>query len=162
MSRLFLYFLPVVFLAACVNAPDFPAEPVLTYEGVNKAEIFQWTNGPLDSITLQVSFTDGDGNLSNADSVDIFIEDSRFGVPSPRKIPMIPEEGTGNGISGDLFITIVNEPDGICCVRTPLFCVANPAFPVDTFSYSIQIRDRANNFSNVVRTEVIEIKCLGQ
>lgn len=156
------YLLPLAFLAACTNAPDFPAEPVITYEGVNKAEIFQYTNGPLDSIIIHFSFTDGDGNLSNADSVDVFLTDSRFGIASPRNIPLFPSEGTGNGISGDIFIAVQNLANGICCISDTRFCFADPNFPIDTFSYAIQIRDRANNFSNLIRTEVINIKCLGQ
>ncbi len=50
MFRNLLYLLPVLFFAACVNPPEFPNEPVLTFEGLNKAQIYQFTNWPLDSI----------------------------------------------------------------------------------------------------------------
>lgn len=156
-----LYFLPVLFFAACVNPPDYPDEPVITYEGINKAQIYQFTNGPLDSIRIQFSFTDGDGNLSNGDSIDIFLTDSRLGIQTPFSFPAIPSEGTGNGISGDVFIDIINTT-GICCIFRNRLCIADDNFPVDTFSYSIQIQDRAGNLSNIIQTEPIEILCLGQ
>jgi len=156
-----LYLLPVLLFAACVNPPDFPDEPVITYEGLNKAQIYQFTNGPLDSIELHFSFTDGDGNLSQGDSIDIFLTDSRLGIQTPFSLPQIPTEGTGNGISGDIFINLVNTT-GVCCIFRNRFCAEDPTYPVDTFSYTIQIQDRAGNLSNIIRTEQIEILCLGQ
>jgi hypothetical protein len=161
MHRLLCYLLPVLFLAACVKAPEFPIQPVITYEGVNKAQIYQFTNGPVDSIQIQFSFTDGDGDLSMADSTEIFFTDSRLGIPTPFNIPPFPTEGTGNGISGDIFVTVINTGQ-VCCIFNNRFCVIDEAFPIDTFSYEIQIKDRAGNLSNKIRTEVIEILCLGQ
>ncbi|MBC6993875.1 hypothetical protein QWY85_20505 [Neolewinella lacunae] len=163
MNRIF-YLLPLLCFAACVNPPDFPIEPVLTYEGINKNQIYQFTNGPLDSIIVHFSFTDGDGDLSlssTTDSVDIFFTDSRLGIQTPFTLPLIPQEGTGNGISGDIFVTVINT-SAICCIFNNRFCTEDPSFPVDTFSYAIQIRDRAGNLSNVIRTETIDILCLGQ
>ncbi|MFT4686852.1 MAG: hypothetical protein ACI92C_002402 [Neolewinella sp.] len=163
MFRNLLYLLPVLFFAACVNPPEFPNEPVLTFEGLNKAQIYQFTNGPLDSIQIHFSFTDGDGDLSlpDTDSIDIFLTDSRIGLQTPFSLPLIPEEGTGNGISGDVFINLINQ-SGVCCIFNNRLCAAEEEYPIDTFSYAIQIRDRAGNFSNVIRTEQIEILCLGQ
>jgi hypothetical protein len=162
-TRLALWLLACLTIASCVNPPEFPVEPVITYEGMNKSEIYQFTNGPLDSITIHFSFTDGDGDLSqlDSDSIDIFVEDSRLGIQTPFSLPLIPQEGTGNGISGDIFITIINTT-GICCIFNNRLCAADERFPVDTFSYSIQIVDRAGNFSNVIRTDPINILCLGQ
>lgn len=163
MLRSLIYLLPVLLLAACVKAPEFPNEPVIEFEGLNKNQIYQFTNGPLDSIRVHLTFTDGDGDLGRtaADSVDIFFTDSRLGIQTPFRIPGIPAEGTGNGISGDIFINVINST-GICCIFNNRLCIADETYPVDTFSYAIQIRDRAGNFSNVVRTDVIEILCLGQ
>ncbi|MEL7161457.1 MAG: hypothetical protein AAFN92_11935 [Bacteroidota bacterium] len=160
MYRLLLL-LPVFVFAACVTPPDFPEEPVITFERLSKDQIYQFTNGPLDSIQIHFSFTDGDGDLSQGDSIDIFLTDSRLGIQTPFSFPDIPSEGTGNGISGDVFITVVNTT-GICCIFRNRLCVADPNFPVDTFSYEIQIQDRAGNLSNKIRTTPIEILCLGQ
>jgi len=159
-----LFLLPMVFLAvACVNPPEFPNEPVLTFEALNKSQIYQFTNGPLDSLQIHFSFTDGDGDLSqlDSDSIDVFLTDSRLGLQTPFRLPLIPPEGTGNGISGDIFINLINTT-GICCIFNNRLCAEDPTYPVDTFSYTIQIKDRAGNFSNIIRTDQIEILCLGQ
>ncbi|MFK8160846.1 MAG: hypothetical protein AB8H12_00145 [Lewinella sp.] len=159
-----LFLLPMVFLAvACVNPPEFPNEPVLTFEALNKSQIYQFTNGPLDSLQIHFSFTDGDGDLSqlDSDSIDVFLTDSRLGLQTPFRLPLIPPEGTGNGISGDIFINLINTT-GICCIFNNRLCAEDPTYPVDTFSYTIQIKDRAGNFSNIIRTDQIDILCLGQ
>jgi hypothetical protein len=95
--------------------------------------------------------------------VDIFYTDSRFpdDPPTTLALPYIPPEGTGNGISGDVFFTLINTGN-ICCVFNERLCVADDRFPADTLSYSIYIQDRAGNVSNTIRTEQIQVLCLGQ
>ena len=163
MLRLSAALLSLLFLATCVRAPEFPSEPVITFESLSKTEIFQFTNGPVDSLTIQFSFTDGDGDISSAsgDSVNVFLTDSRLGLETPLSLPAIPPEGTGNGISGDIFVNLINT-SGVCCIFNRRICAEDPSFPRDTFSYAIQIVDRAGNRSNVIRTPVIEILCLGE
>ncbi|NJC28116.1 hypothetical protein [Neolewinella antarctica] len=150
-----------IFLASCVDAPEYPVEPVITFEGVNKDRVFQDGIGIIDSIEIQFSFTDGDGDLSdlNGDSINMFLTNSQLGIPQAFAIPTITKEGTGNGISGDIFITVANTT-GICCIFDRVACASDPRFPVDTFSYAIQIQDRAGNRSNKIQTSVIEIICL--
>ena len=154
----------VLGLAACVTPPDYPDEPVIQYESISKDSIYQFTNGPEDSIILQFSFTDGDGNISSSDSADIFIQDSRFPntLPISGAFPLIPTEGTGNGISGDVFFTIINTGQAVCCVFNDTYCEADPRYPVDTLSYAIYIMDRDGNRSNTIRTKQIKVLCLGQ
>lgn len=148
---------------ACVNPPDYPDVPEITYEGVNKTTVYQdIAANPNDTLIVFFSFTDGDGDLSIEDTTDIFLIDSRSpGFTIPKAIPDIPEEGTGNGLSGDIILRIPNKPSGICCIdiNTGIVCAPNPNQLIDTFSYSIQIRDRAGNFSNLIRTEPITILC---
>lgn len=160
---LLAFFSLLLLFTACVKPPEFPNEPVITFESLSKDQIYQFTNGPLDSIQVHFSFTDGDGDLSliDSDSVDVFLTDSRLGIQTPFRLPMIPPEGTGNGISGDIFINVINTT-GICCIFNNRLCAADPAYPIDTFTYSIQIRDRAGNLSNIIRTDPIEILCLGR
>jgi len=162
---LFSSLLVLVLFAACSDAPNYPIEPAITYEGISKNQVFQFTNGPLDSVQIRFSFTDGDGDLSQigSDSIDIFITDSRLpNLPFFYRFPLIDPEGTGNGISGTATVTLVNDLSGaaICCIFEEVRCAADARFPVDEVVYSIQIRDRANNFSNIIETEPIQIICL--
>lgn len=162
----YLGLLLLLSITACINPPNYPDTPVITYEQVNKTAIFQGTpNNPTDTLAIVFSFTDGDGDLSFEDSTDIFVADSRFPQDlSPYRIPLIPSDGTGNGIRGELTLRIINEfnicclqgvaPNRIACPRPP-----NVNIDTDTFSYEIFIRDRAGNVSNKIRTETLTILC---
>lgn len=168
MLRSLLYLLPVLLLAACVKAPEFPNEPVITFESISKTSINQANADlPKDSIRIHLTFTDGDGDLgqNGSDSVQIILTDSRSNgrILAPLQIPLslpdIPTEGTGNGISGDIFIVFENEAQSVPCIANRRLFAQVPELPVDTVSYAIQISDRAGNLSNVVRTDLIDIIC---
>ena len=166
---LWLLALALLGLAACVNPPDYPDEPFIVYEGISKDTIIAYNDSTSvqDSLVIQFSFTDGDGNISNEDSVDIFVQDSRSRANNlPPAIfagfPAIPNEGTGNGISGDVFYTVVNSGAGINCIYRGRQPANFPEYPIDTVSYFIYILDRDGNQSNVVKTEQIKIVCSGQ
>jgi hypothetical protein len=151
-------------LTACVQPPNYPIEPVITYMGVNKTTVYQGSStGPSDTLILFFSFTDGDGDLTFTDGEDvIFLYDSRTPtVPETKGIPVIPEDGTGNGIRGEITLRIPNNNSGICCVnpQTGTICQAFPNLPIDTFSYAIEIVDAAGHRSNRIQTEVISILC---
>lgn len=153
--------LAAVGLAACINPPDYPIQPVITYLGVNKTSVFQGSSSlPADTLAIFFSFTDGDGDLSLQDTTDIFLFDSRFPsiTASVFRFPTIPVEGTGNGIRGEVTLQIINR-NGICCIENGLVCPNNPTIATDTFSYEIQIRDRAGHLSNKIRTQRMTILC---
>ncbi|MEM6396691.1 MAG: hypothetical protein AAF741_10115 [Bacteroidota bacterium] len=148
---------------SCAEAPNFPDEPVITYEGMSTNEIFQFPTGIRDSILIFFSFTDGDGDLTNLDSNvnDVILTDSRSELFISRlNFPDIDEEGTGNGISGDATLVIDNAAFTICCLRDDELCIIDNDFPTDQFTYKIQVRDRAGNFSNIIETEPITLICL--
>jgi hypothetical protein len=144
---------------SCVQAPSYPITPVIEYLGVNKLAVLQEPLG-LDTLEIYFSFTDGDGDLSLEDSTDVFLFDSRIpGFTQQYKIPTIPEEGTSNGIRGEITIRIKNVNGGICCIENEFPCFGIPLNPVENFSYEIQIRDRAGNLSNRISTETIQVIC---
>lgn len=168
MLRSLLYLLPVLLLAACVKAPEFPNEPVIEFVSMSKFSINQANADlPLDSIRIHLTFTDGDGDLgqNGTDDVQVVLTDSRSNgrVPGliriPLRLPDIPSEGTGNGISGDIFISLENEAVAVGCISNRRLFAQDPDLPIDTVSYAIQISDRAGNMSNVVNTDIIEIIC---
>ena len=148
---------------SCVNAPDYPTEPVIEYLAANKTTIAQGNAGARpDTLLIRFSFTDGDGDIGfESDSLDVFLTDSRDGFVELKKLPVIPREGAGNGISGNISLRIPNTPFRICCTfpNGATACQPNEQFLTDTFSYAIQIRDRSNNFSNKIRTETFTILC---
>ncbi len=170
-TRLAALVLLLFLLAGCADAPEYPNEPVITFESLSKSTLYQSIGSlPRDSLVVRFSFTDGDGNLSQSEGGtenDIFFYDSRLVAlgadPEPLRFPLIDREGTGNGVSGVVSVTLTNTPlVGPGCIRNGRLFVQDPTFPVDTFSYEIEIRDRAGNVSNRIRTAPISLLCIQQ
>ncbi len=119
-------------------------------------------NGPIETFEVTLYFTDGDGDLGESgDELDpksnIYLTDSRTGLQgAPLTIPFIPEQGTGNGISGDMRFE-VNAP---CCIYLGQSCEAFTNYPTDTLFYSIEVQDRSGNISNTVQTGPIYLMCI--
>lgn len=173
MKALYLIFFAFLFCSlafSCVKPPEYPDEPVLSYntgdgDGFNQSTIAQGSQGSVsDTLILAFSFTDGDGDIGyEVDSFDVFFTDSRFGIADFRRLPIIPDQGTGNGIEGKITLRFPNQPSNICCAyENAPACSPHQEVggnPTDTFSYTLQIRDRAGNWSNKVQTETVTIIC---
>ncbi|WP_235295697.1 hypothetical protein [Portibacter marinus] len=147
---------------SCINAPDYPVEPEIEYIGISKNTLEQ-NSLNTDSLFLTFSFTDGDGDLGHQPddtSRNIFIRDLRTGNFQDKfKSPYIPEEGIGNGITGDIELLLFTT----CCLfPDPSIppCSAPDQYPLDTVIYEIFIKDRAGNESNRIQTEPIIIRCV--
>lgn len=149
----------------CVKPPDYPDEPVITSVTVNKTSIPQaGNNAPVDTLVITIGFTDGDGDLSDDETdPNILLVDSRDSTIIPNRIPSINEQGTENGIRGEIKILIPNKTGGskgICCIFPDRrVCAVDPQYPINTYHYSIRIKDRAGNWSNEVETPDITILC---
>jgi len=151
-------------VTACVQPPDYPLEPVIENAVLNKNTITQSNpaNGP-DTLYVTFSYTDGDGNLGDVDDeiFDVILTDSRDNFELPFRIPTIPDQGVGNGISGEITVGIPNL--FMCCIyedkngQDP--CTLSDEFPTDTLSFGIHIMDRDGNESNRIQTEPIILLC---
>lgn len=154
------FILTVIWMVGCINPPDYPDEPVLTFEGLSKQNMIQGDFNN-DSLYIFLSFTDGDGDLGRTESDparDITVIDSRTGNVQERfRLPWVPDEGTANGVDGEITIRMYNT----CCLYDNGFppCTMNPAQTTDTMSYIITLEDRAGNLSNPVRTTTITLFC---
>ncbi|MDX1684002.1 MAG: hypothetical protein R3275_02140 [Saprospiraceae bacterium] len=148
-------------MAGCITPPDYPDEPVLTYEGMSKSRMNQGDFNT-DSVFIFLSFTDGDGDIGRAlgdTAKDITVIDTRTGLVQERfRIPEVPEEGTGNGIDGNLTIRMFNT----CCLYDNGFppCSRNPDQLTDTLSFKIYIKDRSGNESNRITTDALVLDCI--
>ena len=161
MCRFIIYIFFIIVTVSCINAPDYPNEPFIEYIGISKATLDQ-NSLNTDSLFLNFSFTDGDGDLghnANDTARNIFIKDLRTGKFQDKfKSPFIPEEGIGNGITGDIRLLLFTT----CCLFPENIppCSAPPRFPLDTVIYEVSLRDRAGNLSNKILTEPITIRCI--
>lgn len=148
---------------SCTQPPDYANVPEINFLSFSQPSIAQGTpTAPNDTLGVTFSFTDGDGDLgSENDSLDVFFTDSRDGFINTFKLPFIPEQGSGNGISGDVTVKIINKPFNICCANlvTGEACKPNVPGPTDTLSFVIRIRDRAGNWSNETRTSTLTLLC---
>lgn len=167
----------ILLAASCTQPPEYPDEPIIEYKNVNKNTIYQGSRtGRLDTLVITFSFTDGDGNLGDTARVDgpnVLLIDSRDStITLPYKIKPIPEQGSNNGISGEMTAIVSNTSKSIisgkdtfklgniCCIIPDVeICSTDPLYPRDTFSYLIRVRDKAGNWSNTIRTETITILC---
>ena len=148
-----LFFLLSCFWISCLKAPEYPIEPVIEFMSLSK-NVFKQSLLNEDSIVLAFTFTDGDGDLGDNDSLNVILRDSRDdAVANSYRIPFIPEEGTANGIAGEIYVLVYSTccyfPDGT------LPCTPSTQYPRDTLTYLIQIRDRAGHWSNVIETDPI-------
>lgn len=160
MWRFISYIFLLSVTVSCINAPDYPDEPLIEYIGISKNTLDQ-SNFNTDSLFLKFSFTDGNGDLGhnpNDTARNIYIRDLRTGLIQDRfKSPFIPEEGIGNGITGNIELLLYTT-----CCRYPgniMPCEVVEDIPFDTVVFEVSIRDRAGNFSNKIQTEPIIIRC---
>lgn len=145
MIRKYWYILLILFvLAACVKPPKYDITPKISFVSVNKTV---FTELDPDSLAVTFHFEDGDGDIGDQDSIDMYWEDSRApGYYIPFKIPFLPLEGNSEAISGDVttYVYLVH-------------CLSG--YDIDTFHYNIQIKDRAGHYSNIINTPDIYIYC---
>jgi len=68
-----LCFLIVMLLVGCIQAPEYPIEPVIQYVGLTK-NMMEQAKIKGDSLRVIFSFTDGDGDIGsiNNGEFDIF------------------------------------------------------------------------------------------
>ena len=160
MKALSLYtILLLVILISCTKPPDYPIEPVIEFNNYSRNFMSQGF-GPEDSIIMTIGYTDGDGDLgSDGDSLDVFVKDTRLdGAPLTYKLPFVPQQGAGNGISGEISIVLPTT----CCIFPDNIappCETHPSYPSDILVYEVFIRDRAGHESNKVLTSEVSLIC---
>lgn len=158
------YFIPSLILvlgfSACINPPDYPVEPVISFDSMTKNTMNQDILGLRDSTFVFIKFTDGDGDLgADNNSTSLFLIDTR--QPNAEvtgyAIPKIPEEGSGNGINGRIRIKLYTS----CCIYPDGFPACQPyaAYPTDTLVYQLYIKDRAGNESNRISLPPLILRC---
>ena len=152
----------LLLLSSCIKPPQFPDTPEIEFIGFNSDVVPQGSpNAEQFVLEITFSFTDGDGDIGSEEENNVFLTDSRDGSVTPFKVEPIPEQGNGNGISGEITVRMVNTPRNICCTfpngLTP--CTPSTAFPTDVMHFSILLKDRAGNESNIIQTSDLTILC---
>ncbi len=155
---LYITIISLIF-ASCVSSPDYSDIPEITFLSMSDNQMIQGIGE--DSLFLSFSFTDGDGDIgesANNNILNVTLIDNRTGEIYDRfKTPEIPQQGTGNGISGEVRLLVLTTccifPDGIPPCMSPV------EYPTNELSFDIQLTDRAGNQSNVITTPSITLLC---
>ncbi len=160
MYRLLFLFVVLTFIFGCVEPPDYPVEPEIKFVSMSKQYLKQGSQNE-DTLFVQFSFTDGDGDLGSdgeQESPNVFLIDSRDGFEgNTYKLPMVPTEGAGNGISGTVDLKLYTS----CCLfddgTGP--CGLSASKTQDTLYYTLYIEDRAGHKSNEIEVGPIYLLC---
>jgi len=154
--KIFIGFFFLVLIQACIKPDEFPPEPQITGVSISTNSIKNFS----EPLTVFIGFEDGDGDLGSSDEDSLFnlsITDTRTGFVSQFTIDNIPPQGSVDDISGEVQVAYAST----CCIQEAIaYCTPDSSLPnYDTLYLEIQIRDRANNLSNTVTTEAIQIRC---
>ncbi len=157
-------FLFLVSMASCVKPPEYPIEPRIEFISIENDSVKQNQDQIYSLVTF--SFTDGDGDLGAATDVvndapfNIIFNDTRTeeGYLYYYKMPFIPKQGVADGISGEVTVKVRAN----CCTPlspTDLVCQPNEGNPPEEIIYTIQVFDRAGNYSNTIEIDPIILIC---
>jgi hypothetical protein len=145
----------------CCNGTDnISVVPSIKYLGISKSELRQ-SSVNIDSLWLQISFEDGDGDIGFThpdDRPEIVVIDGRTNNEQDRfNIPDLPES-ENKVLKGTIAIRIYTT----CCLfnNGAAPCDSPPSVPFDSIQYHIYLIDRAGHQSNVVTSEFVRLRCI--
>ena len=145
---------------SCATPPDYPIEPHIEYLHISKDTLRRGAMQE-DTTFVTFSFTDGDGDIGNQDTIDLFVTDTRTGVTESQfRVPEVPELGASNGIKGEITFRLFTT----CCIFPPELGLdpcngTSPSFRYDNVVYEFYLKDRAGHESNRVKTDPVYIRC---
>ena len=149
--RLFILCLLCVGIFACNNKPIFPIEPHIEYIDMLPLEVSETSAD--NKITIQFSFTDGDGDLGDevgGDKTSLIVIDNRTQFPDSLRtfrfqVPDLRPNTKKPSIMGKMSVEVL---------QTPL----TPGTLKDSTSFTVYILDQAGHKSNEIVTDKVYIK----
>ena len=152
-------FLSIAMFIACTKPPDYSDTPEIAFISLSETTMTQGSQNE-EFITLTISFTDGDGDIGiDGGEPSVYFKDLRDGSEFITFVaPVVPEQGVGNGISGEMYIKV----NTTCCIQPNQNDGCNSDFsdyPIDSLIYEVYIIDRSGNKSNVIETAPITLLC---
>lgn len=145
---------------ACSDAPNFTDTPEIEFLDITQTK---YPQGSSDTAVTQVTigFSDGNGDLGNSadddGNLNLFFVDLRDSFETNFRIPKVPDEGAGNGITGEIRVHLPAS----CCIfptgQAP--CTPSQEFPTDTLLYEVYLIDRAGLTSNRITLPPIVLLC---
>ncbi len=145
MKRSPFYLLPLWLLLACQPGTNElrPSEPSIRVLSLSPTSVTEFK----DDLVLELEYTDYDGDVGSEDPDEklLFVQDSRLDVPDGYHVPPIAPVGQEVPISGTLVIPL-----------NRLFLLGNGQ--QEEVFFTVQMKDRAGNWSEEVITPVVTVK----
>jgi len=150
------FFIAGILLFFSCKKQQYPLEPVIEFKSQSKNTMLQ--NGR-DSMVLTFSYTDGDGDIGNDSTDNIFLIDKRTEQSlATYRFPNDTNSKPGEFRKGELQLIVYSG----CCIYnsgTVSNCSPNPNHVLDTMRYLIEVRDRSGKMSNRIESEDIILEC---
>ena len=136
-------FLSIAMFIACTKPPDYSDTPEIAFISLSETTMTQGSQNE-EFITLTISFTDGDGDIGiDGGEPSVYFKDLRDGSEFITFVaPVVPEQGVGNGISGEMYIKV----NTTCCIHPNQNDGCNSDFsdyPIDSLIYEVYIIDKS-------------------
>ncbi|MBL0315226.1 MAG: hypothetical protein IPP69_05375 [Flavobacteriales bacterium] len=133
-----LYIISLLLLIfSCKKKEDNPVAPVIEFKNISGTEVEQFNN----NLQINLTYEDYQGDLGNADPdvLTLRVKDSRLSDYDWYHVPPMTPNNEELHIKGSYSIEL-----------DPLFLMGNGT--QEQTSFSVEIRDRAGNWSNAIRT----------
>lgn len=144
LGKYILPFLLLLMLFSCENEISYIGNPKprIMFVSLSSEQVTEF----IDSLTVRISYEDGDGDLGSfdADTLDIAVRDGRLNKSDFYHLPPLAAQGANVMIKGEFELKLKN-----------LFLLGSGKS--ETTMLEIKIRDRAKNWSNTITTPSIEI-----
>ncbi len=145
MCNRYLLVIFILALAACKKEDkmEYDSTPQLEFVSLTPSSVFQ----NQDSITFTIKYSDGDGDLgeNSPNAKNLFLTDTRIGIPYTYRVEQLAPSSSTIPIQGTLKIVLKN---------TSLTDSSNQ----QTTTFAIYVVDRAGHQSNTVTSSVVTIK----
>jgi hypothetical protein len=144
MKKFFFLFVSLSIICACKKDTtiDISTTPAITFVSITPSTAVEYQ----DKISIVISYKDGDGDLgeNTPDVKNLFLTDSRNNVTYQYRISQLAPSGQAIAIQGQLTVELKNT------------AITNGSTS-QALSYSIYVKDRAGNQSNIVNTSAITV-----
>lgn len=140
--KYWIYIAMILALAACRESDELDPVPTLEFISISETEVTQFEN----AIDVTVKYVDMDGDLGqpDPDALSMRVKDDRLEDYDWYHIPPLDPDDYSPNISGNFVVEL-----------PPLFLLGNGSQEVTKIT--IQVQDRAGNWSNPVETPEIII-----
>lgn len=127
----------LILIFSCKKKEDNPVAPVIEFKSISGTEVVQFNN----NLQIMLTYEDYQGDLGNADPdvLTLRVKDSRLSDYDWYHVPPMTPNNEELHIKGSYSIEL-----------DPLFLMGNGT--QEQTSFSVEIRDRAGNWSNAIRT----------